>query len=91
MVRKICTFNLDCNVIQDMNKEIRRGYRSSYVETAIKEKLKRLHDTDLTEFTTIRLLSHVRNARFSELTDLDMVNKGWDLGQIQDYYTWKDK
>ena len=71
MVRKICTFNLDCNVIQDMNKEIRRGYRSSYVETAIKEKLKRLHDTDLTEFTTIRLLSHVRNARFSELTDLD--------------------
>ena len=26
-----------------------------------------------------------------ELTDLDMINKGWDLGQIQDYYTWKDK
>tara|TARA_Y100000004_G_C8871558_1_gene393529 strand:- start:577 stop:834 length:258 start_codon:yes stop_codon:yes gene_type:complete len=70
-MRKICTFNLDVNVIQDMNKEIRRGYRSDYVERAIKEKLKRLHNTDLTEFTTSRLLLHVRNTRFSELTDLD--------------------
>ena len=40
-VRKICTFNLDINVVKEMNKEIRRGYRSNYVETAIKEKLKR--------------------------------------------------
>lgn len=70
-MRKICTFNLDVNVVQDMNNEIRRGYRSDYVERAIKEKLKRLHNTDLTEFTTPRLLSHVRNTRFSELTDLD--------------------
>lgn len=71
MMKKICTFNLDVNVIQDMNNEIRRGYRSDYVERAIKEKLQRLHDTDLTEFTTWRLLLHVRNTRFSELTDLD--------------------
>ena len=70
-MRKIYTFNLDVNVVAEMNKEIRRGYRSNYVETAIKQKLKRLHDTDLTEFTTIRLLMHIRNARFSELTDLD--------------------
>ena len=70
-MRKICTFNLDVNVVKDMNNEIRRGYRSDYVERAIKEKLERLHNTDLTEFTTSRLLSHVRNTRFSELTDLD--------------------
>ena len=56
-----------------MNKTIRRGYRSKYVETAIDEKLKRKANFDLHDFKTTELLSHIRNTRFSQLTDLEKM------------------
>ena len=72
-MRKICTFNLDVNVVQDMNNEIRRGYRSDYVERAIKEKLKRQTSYDLFDIKTLRLVNHLRMFRYSELTKLELT------------------
>ena len=72
-MRKICTFNLPIDLISEMNKTIRRGYRSKYVETAIDEKLKRKANFDLHDFKTTELLSHIRNTRFSQLTDLEKM------------------
>ena len=39
-MRKICTFNLPIDLISEMNKTIRRGYRSKYFQNAIYDKLK---------------------------------------------------
>ena len=72
-MRKICTFNLPIDLVQEMNKTIRRGFRSDYVERAIDEKLKRKADFDLYDFKTTELLFHVRNTRFTQLTELEKV------------------
>lgn len=72
-MRKICTFNLPIDLVSEMNKTIRRGYRSKYVETAIDDKLKRKANFDLHDFKTTELLSHIRNTRFSQLTDLEKM------------------
>ena len=72
-MRKICTFNLPIDLVQEMNKTIRRGFRSDYVERAIDEKLKRKADFDLHDFKTTELLFHVRNTRFTQLTELEKV------------------
>lgn len=72
-MRKICTFNLPIDLVSEMNKTIRRGYRSKYVETAIDERLKRKANFDLHDFKTTELLSHIRNTRFSQLTDLEKM------------------
>lgn len=72
-MRKICTFNLPIDLVEEMNKTIRRGFRSDYVERAIDEKLKRKADFDLHDFKTSELLSHIRNTRFSKLTELEKV------------------
>lgn len=72
-MRKICTFNLPIDLVSEMNKTIRRGFRSDYVERAIDEKLKRKAEFDLHDFKTSELLFHVRNTRFSKLTDLEKM------------------
>ena len=72
-MRKICTFNLPIDLISEMNKTIRRGFRSDYVERAIDEKLKRKADFDLHDFKTSELLLHCRNTRFTKLTDLEKI------------------
>ena len=72
-MRKICTFNLPIDLVSEMNKTIRRGFRSDYVERAIDEKLKRKADFDLHDFKTTELLSHIRNTRFSQLSDLEKM------------------
>ena len=72
-MRKICTFNLPIDLVSEMNKTIRRGFRSDYVERAIDEKLKRKADFDLHDFKTSELLAHIRNTRFSKLTELEKV------------------
>lgn len=72
-MRKICTFNLPIDLVSEMNKTIRRGFRSDYVERAIDEKLKRKADFDLHDFKTSELLLHIRNTRFTKLTDLEKV------------------
>ena len=72
-MRKICTFNLPIDLVSEMNKTIRRGFRSDYVERAIDEKLKRKADFDLHDFKTTELLSHIRNTRFSQLSELEKM------------------
>ena len=72
-MRKICTFNLPIDLVGEMNEVIRRGYRSNFVENAIDEKLKRKANFELHDFKTTELLSHIRNTRFSKLTDLEKV------------------
>ena len=72
-MRKICTFNLPIDLMKEMNLEIRRGYRSKFVETAIDEKLKRKAIFELHDFKTSELLSHIRNTRFSKLSDLEKM------------------
>lgn len=72
-MRKICTFNLPIELMKEMNMEIRRGFRSKFVETAIDEKLKRKATFELHDFKTSELLSHIRNTRFSKLTDLEKM------------------
>jgi len=72
-MRKICTFNLPIDLMKEMNMEIRRGFRSKFVETAIDEKLKRKATFELHDFKTSELLSHIRNTRFSKLSDLEKM------------------
>jgi metal-responsive CopG/Arc/MetJ family transcriptional regulator len=40
-MRQIRTFNLAKHVVDDLNREIRRGYRSKFVQDAIQDKLDR--------------------------------------------------
>ncbi|AXH79268.1 MAG: hypothetical protein [Circular genetic element sp.] len=70
-MRQIKTFNLRLSTIKDLNEEVRRGYRSKFVEDAIRHRLDGLGAVDLHDLTTIRIASHLRNARFSELTKLE--------------------
>jgi len=70
-MRQIKTFNLRLSTIKDLNEEVRRGYRSKFVEDAIRHRLDGLGAVDLSDLTTIRIASHLRNARFSELTKLE--------------------
>ena len=72
-MRKICTFNLPIDLVSEMNKTIRRGYRSNYVRDAIDEKLKRKATFDLHDFKTTELLIHIRNTRFTQLSDLEKM------------------
>lgn len=72
-MRKICTFNLPIDLVGEMNATIRRGYRSNFVENAIDEKLKRKANFELHDFKTTELLSHIRNTRFSQLTELEKM------------------
>ena len=72
-MRKICTFNLPIELVGEMNSTIRRGFRSKFVEIAISEKLNRKANFELHDFRTTELLSHIRNTRFSQLTDLEKM------------------
>lgn len=72
-MRKICTFNLPIELVGEMNAVIRRGFRSNFVENAIDEKLKRKANFELHDFKTSELLLHIRNTRFSNLTDLEKM------------------
>jgi len=70
-MRQIKTFNLRLSTIKDLNEEVRRGYRSKFVEDAIRARLDGMGTIDLNDLTTLRIVSHLRNARFSELTRLE--------------------
>ena len=70
-MRQIKTFNLRLSTIKDLNEEVRRGYRSKFVEDAIRHRLDGLGSIDLHDLTTIRIVAHLRNSRFSELTKLE--------------------
>lgn len=70
-MRQIKTFNLRLSTIKDLNEEVRRGYRSKFVEDAIRARLDGLGSIDLYDLSTIRIVAHLRNARFSELTKLE--------------------
>ena len=72
-MRQIRTFNLAKHVVDDLNKTVRRGYRSKFVEDAIQDKLDRKGNFDLHDFKTSELLFHVRNTRFTKLNDLDKL------------------
>ena len=86
-MRQIRTFNLAKHVVDELNKSVRRGYRSKYVEDAIQDKLDRKANFDLHDFKTSELLLHVRNTRFSKLEDLDklfldnLVDKLREIGE----------
>ena len=70
-MRKICTFNLPIVLVKRMNSEIRRGHRSKFVEKAIENRLEKVIEYDIYDLTTIRIVNHLRNARFSEFTTLE--------------------
>ena len=72
-MRQIRTFNLAKHVCDDLNKQVRRGYRSKYVENAIQEKLDRKANFELHDFKTSELLIHIRNTRFTKLSDLEKM------------------
>ena len=70
-MRQIKTFNLRLSTIKDLNEEVRRGYRSKFVEDAIRARIDGMLSFELHDLSTIRIVSHLRNARFSELTKLE--------------------
>ena len=70
-MRRICTFNLADHVVKDMHQQIRRGYRSAFVQDAIYEKMERVTSHSLDDYKTTHLLAHIRNFRFTKLTDLE--------------------
>jgi len=72
-MRAIKTYNLPTNLIEILNSEVRRGYRSQFVEKAIKEKLDGQLEFSLHDITTIKLASHLRNSRFTELTKMEKI------------------
>ena len=67
-MRVIKTYNINSKVIEDLNDNVRRRYRSKWVEEAIKEKLKRKNDFDLHDIPTWELLGHVETFRWTKLT-----------------------
>ena len=67
-MRVIKTYNINSKVIEDLNDNVRRRYRSKWVEEAIKEKLKRKDDFDLHDIPTWELVAHVETFRWSKLT-----------------------
>ena len=72
-MRQIRTFNLSKHVVDDMNAQIRRGYRSQFVEEAINDKLQKKAEFDLDDFKIVELLGHIELFRFSSLTQLERV------------------
>jgi len=72
-MRQIRTFNLSKHVVDNLNDNIRRGFRSQWVEDAIQDKLNNKNNFELHDFKTSELLSHIRNTRFSKLTDLEKM------------------
>jgi len=86
-MRQIRTFNLAKHVVDDLNREIRRGYRSKFVQDAIQDKLNRKANFELHDFKTSELLLHIRNTRFTKLDDLDklfldnLVDKLREIGE----------
>ena len=70
-MRVIKTYNLRSDIVDELNKEVRRRYRSKWVQEAIEEKLNRKANFDLHEFKTSELVLHIRNTRFTSLTDLE--------------------
>ena len=67
-MRVIKTYNIAQHVVEDLNDNVRRRYRSQWVEDAIKEKLKRKNDFDLHDIPTWELLGHVETFRWTKLT-----------------------
>ena len=72
-MRQIRTFNLSKHVVDDMNAQIRRGYRSQFVEEAINDKLQKKAEFNLDDFKITELLGHIELFRFSSLTKLERV------------------
>lgn len=70
-MRRICTFNLADYVVKDMHQQIRRGYRSQFVQDAIQEKMDRVTSHDLSDYKISHLLTHIRNFRFTKLSALE--------------------
>jgi len=67
-MRVIKTYNINSKVVEDLNDNVRRRYRSKWVEDAIKEKLKRKNDFDLHDIPTWEILGHVETFRWTKLT-----------------------
>ena len=67
-MRVIKTYNINSKVIENLNDNVRRRYRSKWVEDAIKEKLKRKNDFDLHDIPTWEILGHVETFRWTKLT-----------------------
>lgn len=67
-MRVIKTYNIASHVVEDLNDNVRRRYRSKWVEEAIIEKLKRKNEFDLHDIPTWELLAHVETFRWSALT-----------------------
>jgi hypothetical protein len=67
-----------------MNSEIRRGHRSKFVETAIRNRLEKVVEYDIYDLTTIRIVSHLRNSRFSELTELERTMLAGIVSRLED-------
>ena len=86
-MRRICTFNLADLIVKEMHHQIRKGYRSQFVQDAIQEKIQRVTSHDLSDYKITHLLSHIRNFRFSSLTALEktlldgMIQRLEDIGQ----------
>ena len=72
-MRQIRTFNLSKHVVDDMNAQIRRGYRSQFVEEAINDKLQKKAEFNLDDFKIVELLGHIELFRFSSLTKLERL------------------
>lgn len=72
-MRQIKTFNLSKHVVDDMNAQIRRGYRSQFVEEAINDKLQKKAEFNLDDFKIVELLGHIELFRFSSLTKLERL------------------
>ena len=51
-MRVIKTYNIASHVVEDLNDNVRRRYRSKWVEEAIIEKLKRKNEFDLHDIPT---------------------------------------
>lgn len=86
-MRRICTFNLADHIVKEMHHQIRKGYRSQFVQDAIQEKIDRVTSHDLSDYKMSRLLSHIRNFRWTHLTNLEktlideMIERLESIGQ----------
>ncbi len=71
-MRQIKTFNLRLTTIKDLNEEVRRGFKSEFVDKAIRHRLDGLGAIDLFDLSTIHIASHLRN-RTNDLTNTEKV------------------
>jgi len=72
-MRIIKTYNINSKVVENLNDNVRRRYRSQWVEDAIKEKLARKNDFDLHDIPTWELLSHVEVFRWSKISQAERL------------------